>query len=310
MARSYTKIDYGLRPAKHAERLMIVEALRRLERLSNLREYRYVGFGSPFFVDFKLLHVSLNIDDMISIESAEQVEERFNFNRPFACVDLQFGHSGDVLPQLDWSDRNIVWLDFDGRLNRNVLADSVFLSSQMNAGSVLLISVSADPGKLAGRAEKLRSSLGDYLPHGTSDNELGDWGTAEICHRVIVDSIHETLSARNHGCRQTQQIRFEQVFNFQYADGVKMLTVGGIFVDDAIDDAVAGCSFSDFDHYRDGEIPFKIETPNLTVPEMAWLDSQLPCERSAVSADFLPDNDVGRYHRLYRYLPNYRDVSR
>jgi hypothetical protein len=310
VTRSYRKIDYGLRPAKYAERLMIVEALRRLERLSTMRAYRYVGFGSPFFVDFKLLHLTLNIDQMISIEVAATDAKRFEFNRPFACVDLKFGHSNEVLPSLDWTGRNIVWLDYDGRLGSEVLADAQLLASQMIAGSVLLLSVQVDPGQLEGRADRLQTELGAHYPHGTTDNSLGGWGTAQVCHKVIVDEIERTLLAKNHGRRTIEQLRFQQIFNFQYADGVRMLTVGGIFVDGSTASNVQGCAFAEFEYFRDDDVAFVIDTPNLTVAEMSLLDAQLPCDRAVVLAEFLPPGDVDRYHRLYRYLPSYRAVDR
>ena len=60
LSGSYNAIDYRLRPAKHAERAMLVEAAARL-RFSDLQNYRYVGFGSIYFSDFEIFHKVLGI---------------------------------------------------------------------------------------------------------------------------------------------------------------------------------------------------------------------------------------------------------
>ncbi|WP_412549856.1 O-methyltransferase [Sinorhizobium meliloti] len=45
MPASYREIDYRIRPGKHAERLMMVEAFRHL-RFGTVASYQYVGLGS------------------------------------------------------------------------------------------------------------------------------------------------------------------------------------------------------------------------------------------------------------------------
>ena len=86
------------RPAKSVERKMLCEALKRLLNFSDLGKYKYIGFGSIFFSDFSLIHKSFGIKDMISIDNKEKDKERFKFNCPYKCVELQFGESNDILP--------------------------------------------------------------------------------------------------------------------------------------------------------------------------------------------------------------------
>jgi hypothetical protein len=88
---SFERINYGLRPAKHIERKMMVEAFRRLEPVASLKSYRYVGFGSPYFPDFSLIHRSLGISTMVSIERELSSERRMCFNRPFKCISIEMG---------------------------------------------------------------------------------------------------------------------------------------------------------------------------------------------------------------------------
>jgi hypothetical protein len=123
MASSFRSVDYSVRPAKAAERKMLCDLFRRLEPFGRTDTYRYVGFGSIYFTDFQLFHQSLAISDMISIEKEESNWPRFKFNLPFRCVDLRLGHSNSILPSLDWEKRTLLWLDYDGKLTEEVLAD-------------------------------------------------------------------------------------------------------------------------------------------------------------------------------------------
>ena len=86
MAPSFRKIDYSVRPAKHAERKMLLEIFRHFSVFAPMREYRYVGLGSVWFSDFQLFHRALGIPDMISIEREKNAEARIRKNIPFAAI--------------------------------------------------------------------------------------------------------------------------------------------------------------------------------------------------------------------------------
>ena len=118
MPGSYESINYSLRPAKNIERRMLCEAFRKLSEFERLDRYRYIGFGSTFFSDFSLFHKSLRITDSISIEKDVQNHERFEFNRPYRCIRIEFGESNEVLPKLAWDVKTIVWLDYDYTLEQ------------------------------------------------------------------------------------------------------------------------------------------------------------------------------------------------
>src|SRR5947208_3271845 len=90
------RINYALRPAKSIERKMLTEAFGCLASFGRVSAYRYVGFGSPFFSDFILFHRTLGINNMISIEQDVDHRERFAFNRPFSCIQLEYGSSNEI----------------------------------------------------------------------------------------------------------------------------------------------------------------------------------------------------------------------
>jgi hypothetical protein len=146
MTGSYRQINFSLRPAKSIERKMLCEAFRRLAEFGHVSDYRYIGFGSTYFSDFILVHKTLAIRNMLSIERDDFNKARFEFNRPFHCIKLYFGESNDVLPELGWRDvRTICWLDYDGKLDSSVLTDVRLFCANAVSGSVLVVTVNAEP---------------------------------------------------------------------------------------------------------------------------------------------------------------------
>lgn len=118
-----TELDYRVRPAKAIERKMLVEAAGRLGHFANTEAYQYVGMGAVHFRDFVLMHRGLGIERMTSIEGSLAKESRVRFNRPYATVEIEIGHSNTVLPKLNWETRAIIWLDYTDTLTSNVADD-------------------------------------------------------------------------------------------------------------------------------------------------------------------------------------------
>ena len=143
MAASYRQINYSLRPAKAIERKMLCEAFQRLYPFAKIETYRYVGFGSIYFSDFYLFHNALGMGDMVSIEKDAHAQECFEFNKPYNCVRLDFRLASEVLPELDWQAKTIIWLDYDGKLNEMVLSDVTSVCARASSGTMLLVSVNA-----------------------------------------------------------------------------------------------------------------------------------------------------------------------
>ena len=311
MARSYESINYALRPAKNIERKMFCEVLRRLEEFGKLESYRYIGFGSTFFGDFSLFHKSLGIRNNISIEKDVQNQVRFEFNRPYNCIDLKFGESSDILPGLGWDVRSIIWLDYDYVLDQGVLTDVAFVTANAPAGSILIITVDARPDKLGERIKSLESRFeSKKLPQELSEAKLGDWGTADIYRTIISNEINEKINLRNGARSIGTKFIYSQLFNFHYADGAKMLTVGGIIYDEGQVNLVAKCGFASFDFIKTGEDSYHIEVPSLTLKEIRHLDRKLPCsEVTDIDVPSIPEIDIRRYAKIYRYFPSFVDAE-
>lgn len=310
---SFEKIVYSLRPSKSIERKMLAEAFRRLSVFDRLSDYRYVGFGSTYFTDFSLFHKSLGITNMVSIEREAHKWERFEFNRPYRCIRLEFGESTAILPRLSWETRTILWLDYDGKLDRDMLSDVKHACANTRSGSVIVISVNAHPDSFGPyRRKKLEERLGeDKVPIDVKKGDLAGWGTAKVYRRIVVNEIDETLKERNGILGAGERLQFKQLFNFHYQDGARMLTVGGLLIAQRELDLVAKCAFEQLPFIRGDIEPYWIQVPCLTYRELRHLDRMLPHgdPTSLDCLEWLPLDDVKKYADIYRYFPLFAEIE-
>lgn len=215
--------SYLHRPAKHIQRCMVVDALRKLRVFSPMQDFEYVGFGGMEFVDFELIHRELDVKKMVSIEANGHDAARFEFNAPFRGVDLKFGKASSVLPSLlDAPCLRILWLDYECELNLEVIQDLGTALRKLVPGSVLIVSVNTQgPRKARDRLTRFTANVEvERLPAGVTDATLAKWGWAEASHRVLV------AEAKAEAARRYDGAKFEQLFRFHYADGARMLTWG------------------------------------------------------------------------------------
>jgi hypothetical protein len=317
---SYERIHYALRPAKNIQRKMLLEVFRHLGEFGATDDFRYIGFGSTYFSDFTLFHRALGFKKMISIERDLSNRERFEFNRPFDCVDIKFGDSSEILPKLKWGDKTILWLDYDGSLGPSVLTDVRFFCSSAPSGSVIIVTLNAEPDELglegvSARLEKLEALVGrERIPIGTKEGNFAAWGTANIFRRIITSQIFETLADRNGALKPSAKIRYRQLFNFQYSDGAKMMTVGGLIYEASRLSDVEKSKFQDLDFVRTAtkanSEAYRIEIPRLTFKEIRSLDRQLPRRaRARLKLPRVPADDIKKYERLYRYFPTFAETE-
>jgi hypothetical protein len=316
--RSFEKVNYALRPAKNVERKMMCEAFARLSAVAPLSEFRYVGFGAIAFVDFALVHQRLGVRQMLSIERAEDAKGRVLFNRPYSCITIKWGNSAEVLPTLSWRKRALVWLDYDQGLDGGILADIRTVTASVRSGSAFAVTVDAEPdgidrtGNFAEqRLTKLRKAVGDdKVPRGTRGRELGKWGLARVCRDIIDNEITSTLARRNGPEPPARQLEYHQLFNFNYADGARMLTVGGYFANRRDLGRVPPERFKDLEFARDGHEPCLLEVPVLTWREARYLDARLPTLLgSTFHPSWLPQNDWAKYSKIYRHFPTYLEAE-
>src|SRR5438309_550668 len=128
--------------------------------------------------------------------------------------------------------------------------------------------------------------------------------------RCVENKIQEILMARNGGLEAAQSIKYKVLFDFHYADGAKMVTVGAIIYDDTQGPAVTACAFEELSYCNPANHPFRIPTPRLTYKERRSLDASLPLgEFTQVNPKGIPSKDVAEYTKVYRYFPNFAETD-
>ncbi|MBC7367890.1 MAG: hypothetical protein H7343_13940 [Undibacterium sp.] len=307
---------------------MMAEAFRRLELGWPLSSYRYVGMGSVYFADFQLFHQSLGIHEMVSIEREKQYETRFEFNRPFRCVQIEFGESSDVLNAITWDKRSIVWLDYDGQLDASVIADLQTVVQKAASGSMIVVSVNAEsdrpPADVTDPEIKDKWRLAEFearvgamsVPAGLKGDELRGKLLAGVCWRVLTAKVSEQLAKRNGRPDVRSDTAFaDQVFHFRYADGASMLTVGWLIYSHEDQHLAQRCNMKG-SVFRDGNTSLSIEAPKLTPKEIRHLNAELP-DGPPVAADTLVrvrektgimEADLNKFASVYRYYPQYGEI--
>lgn len=296
------RLSYARRPAKYIQRRMVVDALRRLRVFSELSKYEYVGFGGMEFVDFELVHRELGVRRMTSIEENIGNADRYGFNVPFAEVSIEFDRASAVLPTLlDDPVLRVVWLDYECELNLEVLQDVSTAMRKLVPASVLIVSVNAQgPGRASDRLARFSTNVEpERIPPGTDDATLAKWGWADASHSVLSAESSAEVARRYDGAE------FEQLFHFNYADGARMLTWGGVLLGPGNRPAYEGAAFDELQQVRRaGEPPYEIAPPVLTMREALHLNAQLPIKGpSAIKAKGIPSRDLESYAKLYRWYP-------
>ena len=308
MPASYRLVNFRLRPAKAVERKMIVEVCGRMNAFSNILGFRYVGLGSPFFNDFIMLHRRYGIENLICIEREVQHKKRFIFNRPFDCVDIEWGDSNDVLSRLPWAGiPTIVWMDYDDRMNDGILTDIRTIFSQIETGSLALFTIQAKGNSFGGTdfspLEDFRKHLKEFVPIDVVETDMRGKAFQKLIWRVVDNEIDRVLNQRNAATPDQNKILYKQLFNIIYADDVRMTTIGGVIYRADQRQRLATCEFGDFEFVRCGDNPLEIKVPSLTHREQWKLDTKLPSGQPQV--DFLAPGEISEYAKIYRYYPTF-----
>jgi hypothetical protein len=288
---------YELRPAKAAQRRMVVDACRRLTAIERLDEYQYVGFGGLEFIDFVEFHLALGLNPMTSIERNLPQEDRFRFNKPYESITLLMGESRDKLAGIDWAIRRaIVWLDYTDQLTTNILRDVDYVARTARPGSMLVVTVNGGVSTvLADRLPNLKSKLGGLVNPDLTDRDMKRQGAIREQKRILTQ--HASAA-----CREAHGHPFMQLFDFQYADASPMHTWGGLIVDAETARQAEHCHFPHLDFVRAaGEEPVDIEVPFLTEREMDHLLRGLVGEITLPRISGVGDEDIEKFRSIYRY---------
>ena len=218
------------------------------------------------------------------------------------------------MPSIDYSEPTILWLDYDGPLKRDVVEDIRTVVQDVSHGSVLVVTVNAQPRQNdeqdSDMLEQVRNELRELVPDRIKLPDLRGWGLAKLYRDVVTSQINEVLSIKNQFRQPQKRLLYQQLFNFQYKDRSQMATFGGVFYEHGKQDEYNACDFGSLSYVRKDKVEFRIEEPLLTLREIAHLERQLPLKSgSMMDYGSIPEKDANNYHDIYRYFSVFSPVD-
>lgn len=297
MSKSYEQVNYLLRLKKQIERKLIIETLQSLDRVIDIKEYRYFGFGSVYFADFILFHKYLNINKMTSIDDKVDDEKRFLFNVPFGFIDFETcGCKLFLEKKLDWNDRLFIWLDYDTCLDKSIIGDVEFIAAKAKPFDIVLVTIEGESPK---EPDEILEDFRLYIPASSTRKAIKE-DFPRVLNHIIQASIQNGMQ------HQIGDVCFLQLFNLTYRDTKKMYTFGGMFCDVSM---VENCKeqLTRLHYIRHENEVIKIDCPLLTPREKMYLDQGV--QRNGINdvtgVTGLKRNDVDRYRLYYKYYPQF-----
>ncbi len=314
IGKSHEKVHYEFRPAKQVERRMLLHAFHELRDLGyTISNYEYTGLGSIYFVDFALFHRYLGLTRMTSVEGNREIDQRVEFNCPYKLIKVIHDDMSAQIARLSSKRRHILWLDFDSILTEELL-DAVHLAAtQLSVRSILLVTVDVEP---PGRPEDglkkwnptawmrhYRREAGVYFWRGISRRDFARDALPVTNARILQVVIDQGLRERD--------AEFIGMFSFLYADGHRMLSVGGMIGTDEDRRQIRSLNQKELFFMRNNitEEPFIIRVPLVTRKERHYLDQNMPCRKNWSPSVFeMKLDDIKDYRKLYRYYPAYTEM--
>lgn len=308
-------INYQIRPSKSIERKMMCELVKEIQIIQGTSELRYIGMGAKYFTDFLLFHNEFGVTDMISIEAERERAMRYEFNKPLKSIQMIYGTTNEVLPQIDQFEEkmNLVWLDYDGAFSEGMLSDIETLCRRLYVGSMFFISCNYSfAGKASEKRSAFEKSVGDYFEPDIEKSRYTNNGIPLIIQELINNLILKVLEKRNRS-DSSRNVQYMQLLFLKYKDGAPMLTIGGILVDDELKNRIINSNILQKLIYcsRDNEC-FNIEVPKLTYKEIQLVLREIPItdkeyEDNKERFHGIGLDEIRKFEKIYRYYPYYTE---
>lgn len=313
---------YHLRPNKYVDRQIFSEVLKSLSRNIEIQDYTYIGLGSYMFDDFKLLHNTLGIGKMISLENDPLTYRRAAFNKPLKCIKVVQQRTSDYIANMDpCNNSHIFWLDYTDPSGIGAQFDDFCrLICILNEYDIIRITLNANPTALGKpnseetnlweyRLIELRNRLGDFVPTSVTPNDL-----IKKKYPLVL------LSCLKHAYLKTiigKERRFLPLYSTVYDDNTQMLTLTGIVIMNEESGAIFKqnkelkkyCNFQ-------WDNPLSIFMPELTPKEVIRINNELPVKSKGKLIEkkyefvFKKNPDMLQsYLRFYKEYPNFHSVN-
>ena len=306
-------INYQLRPAKSVERKMICNLIKQIQINGGLSNFRYIGMGAKYFADFMLIHHQFGTTNMISIEAQKELQIRYDFNKPIGFIDMKYGVTTEMLPQIDEWDKqnNLIWLDYDGPFTDDVLDDIETVTRNCIEGDMLIITVNSScKGVIKSeKQEEFKKSVVKYYDSSIPLESFTNKGIAKIEVDLITKQITKVLNKRNR--LYPVNLQSLQILNIEYKDTAQMLNYGMIFVADNLKPTIEYENLKNmFSFISNAEEPYQLEVPKLTNKEIQLILRKLPFNETEYSSDKyygIETDEIKEFEKIYRYYPYFSE---
>ncbi len=311
---SIQTVNYSTRANKAIERAIAFDCSRKLIHACNLTELSYVGFGSIWFSDFLIAHKQLGLNRLVSLECDELRWLRARFNKPFNCIELVNEVSSEALPKLAEKSkysRNpwLAWLDYDGVVDETVINDLSDFPTFAPENSILLVTVNAMPGsygEFADRPARLSSLFGSSYDDARPKTDLNKSNFS----RTLGESLQDYIISAT--AKSGRPGRYRPMCLLPYRDNAAMVTIGGVFANEAIDVAAKRrITSKDWEGFPEIEI----SAPPLTLREQATIQAMLP-KRGVLGKNglarkgiHLDAEGIAKIAQFYRHYPQFAMIQ-
>jgi hypothetical protein len=311
---------YHLRSNKAIDRLALIDTIKRLGHISDLRSYTYYGMGGPYLEEFRVLSELHPEIRMVCIEEDEETFKRQQFHLPCRSSHLKFEKMSfsTFVARFEATDaKSIVWADFTGLEYRH-FADFMDLLPKVGADSIVKITVRCSPEDYRRRdqAEELRAQE----EFKQKFEMLWPGGFEKLptnLDQFALLTQHMARIAAQQALPAPAAKTFLPISAFVYNDGTNMYSLTG-----------AICLRTRERHLRhefrrwpfanlDWEAPRRIKVPDLSTKERLHLQRHLPRRGNAgkklrCSLGYLIDRNEAQteiqlqqyadYHRFFPYF--------
>ena len=264
---------YRLRPNKAVDRLLLVEAIRRLAQIQDISEYTYYGLGGPYLEDFRVLHEFCSDLALVSIEANAETVKRQEFHLPCSKLELRnTPFKKFVKAYMSEGDKSIFWLDFT-RLAYGDLDDFMALLERVEPWSLVKITLRSEPSQFE-KPGSLRSKFSEVLPGDVDDPPRSPFVFARLIQSMVRSAAFKAL-------KDYPDKLFQPISSFAYSDSTTMFTLTGVVC--SPDEQVAVREhFQTWEFANlDWSLPTTISVPALSTKERLKLQSSLPCPHPA-----------------------------
>jgi len=308
---SYEIINYQIRPLKQIERKLVSEGLLSLKLHGiDISSYQYIGFGSIYFHDFLLFHKYLNINEMICIEK-DDIKKRMEFNKPYDFIKLWMGDFTEKVPELiKLKNPQLLWLDFDGVLDKNLLEGISNYVSVCTPGTIIIITINCHPSSYKftkdSKLDKHQQIINDLV------DEFGslakDLEKKDVTPSKMSITLSRFIKRKIKSALLSTDMKFIQLFDYTHKDNSPMVTYGGIIGD------YENNRFEEKIFVTENNPQKVIKAPPLTNKEKKYFDAHLGKIKKELDKlgdikefEIKPDLVKG-YIEFYRHYPEYHEI--